>query len=40
MKIRIRKFGEKIAEGVPNDIVRNKAVIEAYLGEVEIDVNN
>ena len=30
--------GEKIAEGVPNQVVQNKLVIDAYLGEVVTNV--
>jgi len=36
-RIVVIHHGEKIAEGEPGDIVNNKAVIDAYLGEVATD---
>jgi branched-chain amino acid transport system ATP-binding protein len=38
-RIVVIHHGEKIAEGAPRDVVRDSAVIDAYLGEAAVDVN-
>jgi branched-chain amino acid transport system ATP-binding protein len=39
-RIVVIHHGEKIAEGEPEGVVRDKAVIDAYLGEAEVNVKS
>ena len=39
-RIVVIHHGEKIAEGEPEVVVRDKAVIDAYLGEAEVNVKS
>jgi branched-chain amino acid transport system ATP-binding protein len=34
--VTVVSYGEKIAEGTPQEIARNKAVLDVYLGEQEV----
>jgi len=36
-RIQVINFGQTIAAGLPSEIASNQEVIEAYLGEEEVD---